>query len=267
MGASRAHVYIFDNYIAQVVAGLDADVHKHGAYQLSISVDGTPHRVGPRKDVQREALGHLSAPNTPHALNSGSGQQVLFWIAPQSTLGRHLGSAYLGDSGFGVIPDDVVALLRVGELRSAIADGWTGHDVAAVCDGLLDSMVDDPWSRAADLHPAVREAVEIIQAEHQYAVSAEELGARVALSTSRLLHLFRQQMGTPLRPHLQWLRLIESLRRIAAGESVTEAAVAAGFFDGPHLTHAVRQYFGFSPSDFADHPDITVEVCLTTPAG
>ncbi len=97
MGASRAHVYILDNYIAQLVAGLDADVHKHGGYQLSISVDGTPHRVGPRKDAQRTALGHLSGPNTPHSLNSGSGQQVLIWIAPQSTLGRHLGSTFVAD--------------------------------------------------------------------------------------------------------------------------------------------------------------------------
>ena len=266
MGASRTHMYIFDNYVAQLVAGLDADVHKHGAYQLSISVDGTPHRVGPRKIEQRVAVGHLCGPNTPHSLNSSSGQQVLIWIAPQSTLGRHLGSTYLDDSGFGVIPDDVVAMLPVGALRFAIGEGWAGRDVAPVCDRFLDALVDDPWSNAADLHPAIRHAVEIIHTEHHYAISADELASRVALSTSRLLHLFRDQMGTPLRPHLRWLRLTDALQRVVEGESVTEAAVAAGFFDGAHLTHSAQNYFGLSPSDMADHPDITVEFCLTTPA-
>lgn len=265
MGASRTHVYLFDNYIALLVAGLDADVHKHGAYQLSISVDGVPHRVGPSKDVQRPALGHLSGPNTPHSLNSGSGRQVLIWIAPQSTLGRHLGSTYLDDSGFGVIPDEVVAALPLGELGSAIGGGWAGRDVEAMCDRLLGGLADEAWSNASDLHPAVHQAVEIIHAQHQYAISADELASRVAMSTSRLLHLFRDQMGTPLRPHLEWLRLIDAFRRIADGESVTDAAAAGGFFDGPHLTRTSQKYFGVRPSDFADR-DVSLEVCLTTPA-
>ena len=264
--ASRTHVYVFDNYIAQLVSGLDADVHKHGAYQLSISVDEIPHRSGPRKDVQREAMGHVCGPNTPHSLNSGPGQQVLIWIAPQSTLGRHLGSAHLDDSGFGLLPDDLVATLPVGELRSAIDEGWAGSDVASACDRILDALVDEPWSSAADLHPAIRQAVEIIHTQHQYGISADELASQVALSTSRLLHLFREQMATPLRPHLQWLRLTDSLQRIVGGESVTDAAVAAGFFDAPHLNRAVQQYFGLRPSDLADHPDISIEVCLTEPA-
>ncbi|MDW3218232.1 MAG: AraC family transcriptional regulator [Acidimicrobiales bacterium] len=266
MDASKTNVYVFDNYIAQLVDGLDADVHKHGAYQLSVSVDGCAHEVGPHKDARRRALGHLTGPNKPHTLNSCSGKQVLIWIAPESTLGHHLGSTYLDDEGFGVIPDDVVAGLPVAELGPAIEEGWTGREISPVCDRFLGAMVDEPWSNSADLHPAIRDAMEIIDAQPQFAISAKELASRVALSTSRFLHLFTEQMGTPLRPHLQWLRLTDALRRVADGESVTDAAAAAGFFDAPHLNRSVQQYLGLRPTDFAAHPDITIEVCLSMPA-
>jgi len=33
--ASKTYLYMFDNYIAHLVDGVDAGAHKHGAYQLS----------------------------------------------------------------------------------------------------------------------------------------------------------------------------------------------------------------------------------------
>lgn len=263
MDASKTYVYIFDNYVAQLVDGLDADVHKHGAYQLSLSVDGRPHLVGPSKHAQRVAMGHLSGPNTPHALNSCSGQQLLFWVAPQSTLGRHLGARYLDATGFGIVPDDVVDRVGAVGLRPAIAEGWSAPELARACDQVLAAMVDEPWADSADLHPAIRDAVAIIQSQPQFSVAADDLAERVALSTSRFLHLFREQMGTPLRPYLRWLRLTDALRRVAVGESITDAAASAGFSDAPHLNRSAQEYFGLRPSDFAAHPDITVEVCVS----
>lgn len=263
MNASKTYLYVFDNYIAQLVDGIDAGAHKHGAYQLSISLDGDVHMVGPRSDRRRPGLGHLTGPNTPHSLNSCSGQQVLFWIAPDSTLGRHLGSTYLDDSGFGILPPDVIDRLCIGELRPAISEGWSGRDIEPICDGVLDALADQPLSRSSELHPAVRDSMEIIHAQPHYAISADDLADRVGLSTSRLLHLFKDEMGTPLRPHLQWLRLTDAIRRVVGGSSITDAAAAAGFSDAPHLNRSVQQYFGLRPTDFVDHPDIRIELCLT----
>jgi AraC-like DNA-binding protein len=41
MDASRTWVYRFDNLVVNLVDGIDAGSHKHGAYQLSISLDET----------------------------------------------------------------------------------------------------------------------------------------------------------------------------------------------------------------------------------
>jgi AraC-like DNA-binding protein len=261
--ASKTSLFVFDNYIATLVDGIDAGEHKHGAHQLSISLDGRPHRCGPDRDQSVLGFGHLVAPNTPHVLHSESGQQVLFLIAPQSTIAQELGSKYLTDSGFGVVPTDAVDQRAIAELRPAVDEGWSGPRLGSACDALLETLAESPWSSATDLHASVREAVGHLHAELRQPISADDLASRVGLSTSRLLHLFKEQMGTPLRPHLQWLRLTDAMIQISNGTSVTEAAAHAGFADGAHLTRSMKQYLGLRPSDVIDHPDIDLEVCLT----
>lgn len=264
-GASKTHLFVFDNYIASLVDGIDAGEHKHGAHQLSLSLDGQPHRCGPNRDHMRSGLGHLVAPNTPHVLHSDAGQQVLFLIAPHSTIARELGSRHLDDSGFGVLPADVIDERAIAELRPAIDEEWTGSEVGSACDALLETLAESPWSSSADLHPAIRAAIGFLHAELRQPISADDLARRAGLSTSRLLHLFREQMGTPLRPHIRWLRLTDAMVQIANGTSITEAAAHVGFADGAHLTRSMKQYLGLRPSDVIDHPDIRIEVCLTDP--
>ena len=263
--ASKTSLFVFDNYIATLADGIDAGAHKHGAHQLSISLDGQRHRCGPDREHAVRGLGHLVAPNTRHVLHSESGQQVLFLIAPQSTIAHELGSRYLTDSGFGVLPADAVDQRSIAGLRPAIDEGWSGPRVGPACDALLETLAKSPWSRAADLHPSVREAVGYVHAELRRPISADDLASRVGLSTSRFLHLFKEQMGTPLRPHIQWLRLTDAIVQISNGTSITEAAAQAGFADGAHLTRSMKQYLGLRPSDVIDHPDMRLEVCLTNP--
>ena len=46
--------------------------------------------------------------------------------------------------------------------------------------------------------------------------------------------------------------------------AVNGAAATAGFADAPHLNRTVQQYLGLRPSDFANHPDYSVEICLSS---
>lgn len=264
-GESKTNVYVFDHYIAQFVDGIDAGTHKHGAYQLSISLDERQHRCGPAPDDTRLASGHLVAPNTPHCLQSLTGQQVLFLVAPESAIARRLGSRHLDDSGFGVLPSEMIDTRAVADLRRAIDECRPVSRVGSWCEALLDTLTESPWSSTADLHPAVRATIGIIHEELRNPISADDLARRVGLSPSRLLHLFSEQMRTPLRPHIQWLRLSDAMVHIAEGTSITDAAARAGFADGAHLTRSMKQYLGLRPSDLIDHPDISIESFFTDP--
>jgi AraC-like DNA-binding protein len=141
----------------------------------------------------------------------------------------------------------------------------TAEVAAPVLDGLMHAL--SGWSVPGErsMHPSIRQAVRILRARSASAMSADELASEVGLSTSRFLHLFKDEMGTPLRPYLQWLRIWHAFVAILRGRSATAAAAEAGFADAPHFNRVVRQYFGFAPLDLVRRADLQVELCLADP--
>jgi AraC-like DNA-binding protein len=68
------------------------------------------------------------------------------------------------------------------------------------------------------------------------------------IPASRLQHLFRDQVGVPIRRYLLWPRYLTALSLLADGASVTRAAHAAGFADSAHLTRTAVRMNGFTPT-------------------
>ena len=75
---------------------------------------------------------------------------------------------------------------------------------------------------------------------------AADVAKQLALSESRFLHLFREQMGVAWRPYLLWRRLLCAVRRMSQGCPATEAAHQAGFSDSAHLSRTFRSTFGMT---------------------
>lgn len=80
-------------------------------------------------------------------------------------------------------------------------------------------------------------------------VEVDQLAAEVGLSVSRLTHVFSDEIGTPIRSYVRWLRLVNATEQLANGASITQAAHEAGFADGPHFTRTFRAMFGLAPTD------------------
>lgn len=75
---------------------------------------------------------------------------------------------------------------------------------------------------------------------------AAEVASQLALSESRFLHLFREELGIAWRPYLLWRRMICALQAIINNTSATNAAHLAGFSDSAHLSRTFRKNFGMS---------------------
>jgi AraC family transcriptional regulator len=75
-------------------------------------------------------------------------------------------------------------------------------------------------------------------------VSLGQAAEGIYLSESRLRHLFVEQTGIPFKTYLLWLRLISALDHYARGNSLTQAAHAAGFSDSAHFSRTFRRTFG-----------------------
>jgi AraC family transcriptional regulator, carnitine catabolism transcriptional activator len=105
-----------------------------------------------------------------------------------------------------------------------------------------------PATRGRIHHPALAQAVALLEATPERSVSVPELAEHAGLSTRQLLRLFAQFAGVgPGRYHRR-LRLehARGLLRYTA-LAVTDAAVAAGFESLAHFCRAYRQQYGVSP--------------------
>jgi len=78
---------------------------------------------------------------------------------------------------------------------------------------------------------------------------AHEVASELAISESRFLHLFRQEMGIAWRPYLLWRRLLCAVEAIKHGRNATEAAYLAGFSDSAHLSRTFHNLFGMTLRD------------------
>lgn len=82
-------------------------------------------------------------------------------------------------------------------------------------------------------------------------VRIDELAKAVGLSSSRLSHLFKQEMGKSIVEHLNQMRLKQaSLLMKHMGRTATEASHDVGFNNYNHFAALFRKSYGMSPRNF-----------------
>jgi AraC-like DNA-binding protein len=104
-------------------------------------------------------------------------------------------------------------------------------------------------TRLAPSDARIASVVDYLDAHPLEAHNHVTLARRVHLSPSRFAHLFREQLGLPVRNYLLWRRLVFALSRLQQGQSITTAAYESGFSDGAHLCRSFRSVFGAMPTD------------------
>ncbi|WP_246180706.1 helix-turn-helix transcriptional regulator [Nocardia ninae] len=106
-----------------------------------------------------------------------------------------------------------------------------------------------PSPRQRLSHPAVAAALRWAAESPNGPPALVELADQVAMSPSRLSHLFAAEIGLPYAAWRRWARLQRAIDEVRAGASLTRAAHAAGFADSAHLTRTCRDLFGITPTD------------------
>lgn len=107
------------------------------------------------------------------------------------------------------------------------------------------------FGRIADppkLDSRIQSAIDLVMADLTRNRPLDELAEAIGLSSSRLQHLFTEQVGVPLRRFRMWIRFRGALERFTNGTSFTTAAIESGFSDSATFSHAFRATFGVSAS-------------------
>lgn len=86
----------------------------------------------------------------------------------------------------------------------------------------------------------------------QHTPTLAELAQDAGLSRFQLLRRFSRRHGLPPHAWLLQVRIHRARRHIAAGDSLADAAAAAGFADQSHMTRAFSRHCGYTPGAWRD---------------
>lgn len=102
--------------------------------------------------------------------------------------------------------------------------------------------------KEAYIDKRIERVIDSIRQDPHENVPIERLAELATLSVPRLVQLFKQQVGVPIRKYRQWRRLYETANGLATSQTVSQAAMDAGFNDAPHFCNTFKEMFGVSPS-------------------
>lgn len=229
------------------------DLHAHFAVQLTVGFSGDVSMRSGRSDPERMAAGWLIRSDQTHWLN-GSGIGVTFFWDPVSPAGRVVATRLFAEGAAALAPEECADICR--ELKGCWERGWHCADLRAAADRIA-HLVAQPSSTVTPIDRRVQVALRALQSDPAGKRGLPELARLTKLSESRLAHLFRRDVGIPVRQYRLALRMEQAVREIAAGGSLTRAAYAAGFADPAHFCRICRRMFGGPPSQL---PAVQVEM-------
>lgn len=93
----------------------------------------------------------------------------------------------------------------------------------------------------------------LLDEQYRNPPSVHELAAMVGLSSSRLAHLFRDEVGRSVRSYVVDRRLTSAAWLIMqTDERISQIAYGVGFNDISNFNHSFKKKFGMSPGKYRD---------------
>lgn len=227
---------------------LPGEMHHHGAIEIIISLE-QPFSVKIENEAWVTTKAVIINANVPHQLKDLRDQQITLTIVPERRWGKYLQVhvlkrakiQYLDDWDFSGLKKNVADILK------SDYDCPTTFEFG---EHLIDHITGTRGfkERIDDRILTVLNTIQKGLSEH---ISADNLAQSIFLSVDRFLHLFKEQLGLPLRQYILYQRIMAATREFLSGKSLTEAAHEAGFADSAHFTRTFVHMHGLIPSEVA----------------
>ena len=241
----KAIIWLYQGYVLCWSRFIENSNHSHHAIQIVIGLNN-------EFKVFNEGIGNsfesvIIAPNVSHRLVSSDSNVLLLLIDNEMEIAKRLSAKYFKNKDINSI--DLFAEQKeieriVLQLETASCQGgqiiWTK---------IMDMLLGPETNPPSLIDPRIEKALGIIAKLPIKKISTSDLARQVFISESRFLHLFKDNVGTPVRRYLLWMRLNEAVKKILHNPSLTDAAHEAGFSDSAHLSRTFRSMFGLTLSE------------------
>jgi AraC-like DNA-binding protein len=191
-----------------------------------------------------EKKGLLIAPNYFHECDASNVHILSIDIDPDSILGEFILNKQLSNEQILDYSSKELEQFDFEGFSKKLADGdWKGirtqiENFFSFQKSEIDSLKDD----------RIESILSFISENIDGKITTEKMQEVAFLSESRMLHLFKEKMGLPIRNYILWYRLKIVFEQLIAGYPLTDAAYKAGFADQAHLTRTFTKMVGVPPS-------------------
>ncbi|MCD4717849.1 MAG: helix-turn-helix transcriptional regulator [Desulfobacterales bacterium] len=242
---SLSHLYawngqtLFFGYLPNI------EEHSHHALQIEIGLYKSFEIYhGDGKLVCRLAL---IPPDVPHHINDCNDMQAIIYLEPESIVGQRLRGKFLKIGEIEELDFNIIKPL-IEHLQTFNEIVHDCHEANSLVRAILRRLSGEDLPDC-QFDGRIKRVIDICKKAPGKKISTKELAEKVSLSEGRLIHLFKDQVGVPIRRYLLWARLSDALMELSKGGSFTEAAHHAGFSDSSHLSRTYRKMYGNSLYD------------------
>ncbi len=224
---------------------LDQAMHRHATLQITLSLSRPfLFRTSTTEWVKTSAV--AIAPGVSHQLREFSGPHATLLAIPEARKNPGKSDGYLQGQQMRLLDDGYIGRFRK-FFEGTLRDEPSCARVFAVLEELIDDLtgLKSYTGRIDERLLTVLEKIQECLPEH---ISLADLASQVYLSGDRFLHLFKEQLGLPLRQYILQQRVHAALEMILRGSPLTHAALETGFTDASHFTRKFIQLTGMRPS-------------------
>ena len=225
--------------IAFISNQVKATEHSHCVLQVFLSLDEPLQVIVENKRIIGKCI--IVNKNARHIFSCSNKLRLSVLIEPSSSFAKELmkkinGNYLICDNGIERIQNKAAALLDTDDKQQCLNFIQDFADYFGV---KRNSKV---------LDERIAELLNILKNCDCYDHTIENFANSVCLSSSRLSHLFREQIGVPLKSYILFHQLEKAFTALLTGTSITAAAMLAGFDSPSHFAATVKKWMGMPVS-------------------
>ncbi|MDE6867707.1 MAG: AraC family transcriptional regulator [Clostridia bacterium] len=232
-------IFLDKDNIAFIGNQVNATEHSHCVLQVFLSLDEPLQVTVNDRQVSGKCI--IVNKNTRHFFSCDNQIRLSILIEPSSNFAKELikkidGDCLIYDNGIEIIQQNATALIDTDDKQKYID---FINKFAEYLGVKRNSKV---------LDERINELLEILQNCDCYNHTIENFANSVCLSSSRLSHLFREQIGIPLKSYILFHQLEKAFTALLNGSNITDAAMLAGFDSPSHFAATVKKWMGMPVS-------------------